>query len=130
MSLRLTNAPAAAQRRGAAAVCRAAAPAPAVARRAALAGLLAAAAALAPPPRPALALIPDEEDEEMLERAKANRAARLQKNQAVTRQFIKEEGLTNKQLDAELVPVQRAIARLAQSGAWALLFSWGGGRDS
>ena len=77
--LRLSSSQTAAPRRGASAVCRAA-PAPA-GRRAALGALLGAAALVAAPPRRALALIPDEEDEELLERAKANRAQRLAKNQ-------------------------------------------------
>ncbi|KIY94134.1 thylakoid lumenal protein [Monoraphidium neglectum] len=116
MALRIANAPTAAGRRSV--TCRAAAPQPAApGRRAALGALLGAASLALAAPRRALALIPDEEDEELLERAKANRAARLQKNQEVTRAFIKEEGLTNKQLDSELIPVQKAITKLAQSGS-------------
>jgi hypothetical protein len=119
MALRIANAPTAAGRRSV--TCRAAAPQPAApGRRAALGALLGAASLALAAPRRALALIPDEEDEELLERAKANRAARLQKNQEVTRAFIKEEGLTNKQLDSELIPVQKAITKLAQSGGWAV----------
>lgn len=116
MSLRLVNAPAAATRRPAVA-CRASAANAPLARRAALGGLLAAGAALLPAPRRALALIPDEEDEELLEKAKANRAARLAKNQEATREFIRDEGFSNKRLEGELVPVQKAITLLAQSGS-------------
>ncbi|MEW5303794.1 MAG: hypothetical protein WDW36_006451 [Sanguina aurantia] len=65
----------------------------------------------------ALALIPDEEDEELVEKAKANRKARLAQQQTTTRQFIKSEGLNDVKLDKELVPIQRAVLKLAKSGA-------------
>lgn len=63
--------------------------------------------------------IPDEEDEEMLERAKANRQRRLASQKETTREFLREEGLKNTQLDSELVPVQKAVFQLAKSGASA-----------
>jgi hypothetical protein len=58
-----------ARRRAAAVRCQAGAPEPAVSRRALAAGLLAVPALLAA--RPALALIPDDDDEECVPRASA-----------------------------------------------------------
>ena len=84
-------------------------------RRAAIATLPLFAVAFALPQR-ASALIPDEEDEDMLERAKANRKKRLVEQRGTTREFIREEGLKNQLLDSELVPVQRAVNTLAKSG--------------
>jgi hypothetical protein len=99
-------------------VCRAeAASASTSSRRALLlstAGL--SALAFAASPKPALALIPDEEDTEMLEKAKANRRKRLAEQRETTREFLNAEGLENRQLDQELVPVQRLVLDLAKSG--------------
>ncbi len=66
--------------------------------------------------RPALALIPDEEDEELLERAKAKRKERLAQQEQTTRDFIREEGLKDVRLDQELIPVQKAVQQLSKSG--------------
>jgi len=63
--------------------------------------------------QPALALIPDEEDEELVEKAKANRRQRLAEQRTTTNEFLSSEGLTNKKLD----PVQRAVYTLAKSGS-------------
>jgi hypothetical protein len=68
-------------------------------------------------PNNAWALIPDEEDEEMLERAKANRQKRLAAQKETTRNFLAEEGLKDKLLDSELIPVQKAVVQLAKSGS-------------
>lgn len=65
----------------------------------------------------AWALIPDEEDEELLERAKANRQKRIAAQKETTRTFLQEEGVTNRTLNAELVPVQKAVFQLAKSGS-------------
>jgi len=65
----------------------------------------------------AWALIPDEEDEELLERAKANRRQRIASQKETTRVFLQEEGVVNKTLNAELVPVQKAVFQLAKSGS-------------
>lgn len=59
---------------------------------------------------------PDEEDEELLERAKANRLKRLAQQKETTRDFLREEGLKDKQLDSDLIPVQKAVFQLAKSG--------------
>lgn len=83
-------------------------------RRALLAATATLPALLAPS---AWALIPDEEDEELLERAKANRQKRLASQKETTREFLKQEGLTNKTLNAELIPVQKAVFQLAKSGS-------------
>ena len=64
-----------------------------------------------------LLFVLDEEDEELVEKAKANRKARLAQQQTTTRQFLKSEGLNDVKLDTELVPIQRAILKLAKSGA-------------
>mmetsp|Transcript_23285 Transcript_23285/g.59517 ORF Transcript_23285/g.59517 Transcript_23285/m.59517 type:complete len:196 (-) Transcript_23285:466-1053(-) len=84
------------------------------ARRALLAGLMLPVVMGAPK---AQALIPDEEDEELLEKARANRAKRLQEERATQRAFMQEEGLKDRNLDQELVPVQKAVYKLAQSGS-------------
>lgn len=68
--------------------------------------------------KPARALIPDEEDTEMLEKAKANRRQRLAEQRETTREFLNAEGLENRLLDQELVPVQRLVLDLAKSGAF------------
>jgi hypothetical protein len=68
------------------------------------------------PAQPARALIPDEEDEELLERAKANRQRRLAEQKETTRNFLRDDGLKDKTLDTELIPVQKAVVQLAKSG--------------
>jgi hypothetical protein len=85
-------------------------------RRQALAGL-SLTTGLALLPNKAWALIPDEEDEELLLKAKANRQKRLQAQKEVTREFLREDGLKDKLLDSELVPVQKAVFQLAKSGS-------------
>lgn len=85
-------------------------------RRQALSGVLLTTGLSLLPSR-AWALIPDEEDEELLERAKANRQKRLAAQKETTRDFLKSEGLADKQLDSELIPVQKAVIQLAKSGS-------------
>eukprot|EP00878_Enallax_costatus_P002138 GHUV01002306.1.p1 GENE.GHUV01002306.1~~GHUV01002306.1.p1 ORF type:complete len:218 (+),score=65.23 GHUV01002306.1:62-715(+) len=84
-------------------------------RRAALTASFLATAPLFVPK--AWALIPDEEDEELLERAKANRQKRLAAQKETTREFLRLEGIKDKQLDTELIPVQKAVYQLAKSGS-------------
>eukprot|EP00882_Tetradesmus_deserticola_P003034 GHRQ01003221.1.p1 GENE.GHRQ01003221.1~~GHRQ01003221.1.p1 ORF type:complete len:217 (+),score=83.40 GHRQ01003221.1:835-1485(+) len=87
-------------------------------RRTALtAGLVAMGALVAAPVPKAWALIPDEEDEELLERAKAKRKQRLAAQKETTRDFLRDGGIKDKQLDSELLPVQKAVIQLAQSGS-------------
>ncbi|GFR43142.1 hypothetical protein Agub_g4164 [Astrephomene gubernaculifera] len=64
----------------------------------------------------ALALIPDEEDERLLEKAKANRRARLAQQRSVTRDFMAFENLTDGRLGREFAPAQKAIYKLARAG--------------
>jgi hypothetical protein len=85
-------------------------------RRQAIAGL-SLATGLSLLPSRAWALIPDEEDEELLEKAKANRQKRLAAQKEVTREFLREDGLKDKLLDSELIPVQKAVIQLAKSGS-------------
>ena len=59
----------------------------------------------------------DEDDEELIEKAKANRAQRIQAQKATTRSFLTSEGLKDIAGEKDLIPVQRGINRLAQSGA-------------
>ncbi len=90
---------------------------PVVSRRAATLAASAWAVALFAGSQPARALIPDEEDEALLERAKANRQKKLQQQKETTREILKDEGLKNGKLDQDLVPVQKAVVQLAKSGA-------------
>lgn len=64
----------------------------------------------------ARALILDEEDEELLNKAKANRKSKLAADKLIEREFLQDEGLKNRNLDKELVPVQKAIYSMAKSG--------------
>ncbi|KXZ55362.1 hypothetical protein GPECTOR_3g491 [Gonium pectorale] len=68
-------------------------------------------------PNKAFALLPDEEDEDQVAKAKANRRARLAQQRGVTRDFMASENLKDVRLEKELVPVQKAIYNLAKSGA-------------
>lgn len=61
----------------------------------------------------ARALIPDDDDEELIEKAKANRKQRLAEQRETAKEFSKVEGFNS----AELVSVQRAINKLARSAA-------------
>ncbi|KAL4430624.1 hypothetical protein ABPG75_005880 [Micractinium tetrahymenae] len=84
--------------------------------RRALAGLLAAAPVLLPASR-ALALIPDDDDEELVERARANRAKRLASERQTEQAFARSSKNLDRVLEQELIPVQRAINSLAAGGA-------------
>eukprot|EP00798_Chlamydomonas_sp_ICE-L_P023518 gene23518-9041_t len=66
---------------------------------------------------PSIAMILEEDDEEMVEKAKANRKARLEADRAITRDFLESEGIKDKQLAFEVAPLQTAIYKLAKSGA-------------
>lgn len=82
-------------------------------RRALLAGL-ALTPALVSQFAPAWALIPDDEDEEMVKKAKANRKRQLEADKVLQRQFMAEEGLVDRQLEGQLVPLEKGVIRLAQ----------------
>lgn len=65
---------------------------------------------------PSRALILDEEDEDLVEKAKANRKNKIALEKATTREFLKVEGLKNAQLEKDLIPVQKAVLKLAKAG--------------
>lgn len=65
----------------------------------------------------AWALIPDDDDEELVAKAKANRKARLAQDKVQDRTFLKGEDITTSADGANLVPVQKAIAELAKTGS-------------
>mmetsp|Transcript_11495 Transcript_11495/g.32607 ORF Transcript_11495/g.32607 Transcript_11495/m.32607 type:complete len:221 (-) Transcript_11495:128-790(-) len=67
-------------------------------------------------PKNAWALIPDDDDEELIAKAKANRQARLKQDREQGRDFLKGEGVSTSADTANLVPVQKAIAMLAKAG--------------
>lgn len=60
----------------------------------------------------ALALIPDDDDEELIEKAKANRKSRLASEKAAEKEYAKSSGFA----DGEVVAVQIAVNKLAKSG--------------
>jgi len=66
---------------------------------------------------PATALIPDDDDEELIEKARANRRAKLANEKKTEREFARSEGFSDKALEKNLIPVQRAINALARTGA-------------
>ncbi|EFN55640.1 expressed protein [Chlorella variabilis] len=88
---------------------------PLLARRS-VAGLLAAAPVLLPASR-ALALIPDDDDEELVQKARANRQARLASERQAEQAFSRSARGLDRVLEQELIPVQKAINSLAISGA-------------
>jgi hypothetical protein len=87
----------------------------AIDRRAALSALALLPAAFYAPR--ALALIPDEEDEEMVEKAKANRKAKLQQDKQVAREFLSGEGIKDVADGKDLPIVQQAVFKLAEAGS-------------
>jgi hypothetical protein len=54
----------------------------------------------------------DEEDEELLRRAKENRAERILQQQETTRTFMEQEGLANNKLNQDATPVQKAVFKV------------------
>ncbi|GAX80983.1 hypothetical protein CEUSTIGMA_g8418.t1 [Chlamydomonas eustigma] len=66
---------------------------------------------------PSFALIPDEEDEELVEKAKANRQKKLAAQKETTREFLKAEGLKDTKLSQDLVVVQKGVFKLAEAGS-------------
>jgi hypothetical protein len=63
---------------------------------------------------PAWALIPDDEDEELLARAKANRVKTLAKEREVEKAFVREEGFKSKENDVA-IGTARPIIDLASA---------------
>ena len=65
---------------------------------------------------PSYALIPDDDDEEMVERAKANRRKRLAGEKKAEQAFSRSEGFVDKSTKKEIVSVQIAVNALAKAG--------------
>jgi hypothetical protein len=89
--------------------------APPTLQRRSLTALLAALPVALPASR-ALALIPDDDDEELVERARANRKNRLASERQAEKAFTRSEGFVSKTEQKDLVPVQRAVNSLALAG--------------
>lgn len=66
--------------------------------------------------QPATALIPDDDDEELVEKARANRKSRLANEKATEKAFSRSEGFVNREEKRELVPIQRAVNSLGLVG--------------
>eukprot|EP00471_Norrisiella_sphaerica_P000374 CAMPEP_0184487132 /NCGR_PEP_ID=MMETSP0113_2-20130426/9293_1 /TAXON_ID=91329 /ORGANISM="Norrisiella sphaerica, Strain BC52" /LENGTH=235 /DNA_ID=CAMNT_0026869319 /DNA_START=20 /DNA_END=727 /DNA_ORIENTATION=+ len=66
--------------------------------------------------RRSMALLPDDDDAELLERAKSKRAERIKREKEVEYEFLRQQGQTNLKERTELVPITRAVARLADLG--------------
>ncbi len=49
-----------------------------------------------------------------MERAKANRAARIAEQKLKTNAFIADEGLSNRALSQDLIPVQKGVYKLVR----------------
>uniref|UniRef100_A0A6V3SAZ5 Maintenance of Photosystem II under High light 2 C-terminal domain-containing protein n=1 Tax=Lotharella globosa TaxID=91324 RepID=A0A6V3SAZ5_9EUKA len=87
---------------------------PQVSRRAIANGIACAAPLLGV--RQAMALLPDDDDAELVARAKANRQKRIQEEKKTEYEFLASEGVTNKKQRIELQPITKAISRLADLG--------------
>lgn len=61
----------------------------------------------------ALALIPDDDDEELVSKARSNRSKRLKEEKSTEKTYSKIAGLNTN----DLASVQRAVNRLAKSGS-------------
>lgn len=79
------------------------------------AGLLAAVQLMATP-LPALALIPDDDDEEMVQKAKANRQKRLAGEKKAEKEFSRAEGFVDRGSKQDIAAVQLAVNALAKIG--------------
>lgn len=101
-------------------VCRGVAPKgiPDSTRRATLLGFgMAAAAQLVVPPNTAWALLPDDDDAELVEKAKAARQERIKKELATERNYAKDSGFSTQKDQEMIIPVQKAVFELAKSGS-------------
>lgn len=61
----------------------------------------------------ALALLPDDDDEDLVIKAKENRKSRLKSEITTQKQFARTEGFK----DMSLAPLQKAVTQLARVGA-------------
>jgi len=89
----------------------------AVTRRAALAGALLVPATVALVPFPSWALLPDDDDSELIEKARASRSRRLETELETERRFVKQQGFRDRRGESALKPVQKAVFQLSRSGA-------------
>jgi hypothetical protein len=85
-------------------------------QRRSLAALLAAVPALLPASRALADLIPDDDDEELVEKARANRKNRLASEKQTQKAFSRSEGFVDGTEKRNLVPIQRAINSLGLTG--------------
>ncbi|GMH43011.1 hypothetical protein BSKO_10933 [Bryopsis sp. KO-2023] len=102
-------------------VCKAELPkaVPASTRRVALLGLGLAAfpAVQMTNPKNALALLPDDDDADLVEKAKAARQERIKKEFATERKYAKDSGFSTQKDQEAIIPVQKAVFELAKSGS-------------
>ncbi|KAL4548283.1 hypothetical protein Ndes2526B_g00863 [Nannochloris sp. 'desiccata'] len=85
-------------------------------QRRSLAALLAAVPAFLPASRALADLIPDDDDEELVEKARANRKNRLASEKQTQKAFSRSEGFVDGAEKRNLVPIQRAINSLGLTG--------------
>lgn len=85
-------------------------------RRAALAGLLAVPAVLLPL-RANADILPDDDEEDLIEKAKANRAQRLAENKVKSRKLVAAEGLTDNADAAADAAAQNVVNAVVKAGA-------------
>ena len=85
-------------------------------QRRSLAALLAAVPAFFPASRALADLIPDDDDEELVEKARANRKNRLASEKQNEKAFSRSEGFVDSSEKRNLVPIQRAINSLGLTG--------------
>lgn len=71
---------------------------------------------IALPASRALALIPDDDDEELVEKARANRKSRLASERQAEKVFSRAEGYADRSEKKEIIAVQRAVNSLALTG--------------
>lgn len=64
-------------------------------------------------PLAALALLPDDDDEDLVSKAKENRKSRLKSEITTQKQFARTEGFK----DTSLAPLQKAVTQLARVGS-------------
>jgi hypothetical protein len=85
-------------------------------QRRSLAALFAAVPAFFPASRALADLIPDDDDEELVEKARANRKNRLASEKQTQKAFSRSEGFVDGAEKRNLVPIQRAINSLGLTG--------------
>ncbi|CAD7695388.1 unnamed protein product [Ostreobium quekettii] len=66
---------------------------------------------------PSWALLPDDDDTDLIEKAKGRRQQRIQADREAERKFVKEGGYRDRRDESVLKPVQTAVFQLSRSGA-------------